>query len=505
MSRVEVVVGLDVGTTSAKAVAVEASGAQHGGGECAYDLHAPNRGWATQDPGDVVRGALTAVRKSAAVAESGGARVIGLSVSSAMHGLVALDSEGVPLGELLTWADARATEQARELRKRRPDLHERTGTPIHPMAPVAKLLWLAEHEPELFRRAERWVGQKELVLHALTGRWVVDQSVASGTGLQALDTLTWDAEALAVAGVAEEQLAELVATADVVGELAPDAARSVGLATGLPVVAGAGDGPLANLGVGAVQPGVAACSIGTSGALRLVVDSAAVDPARRMFCYALTPGRWVVGGAINNGGSALEWTGRALGAELGEDRAETLLAEAAAVPPGADGLLMLPHLLSERAPHWNHEAAGAYLGLSHTHTRGHLVRAALEGVCRQLALVLESMRDAGHEVSRVRATGGFARSELWKQMLADTLDLAIDFPAGREGSAFGAALLGLLAVGHIDTIDQAAELVELDERVEPDPATAGVYERLKPIADGAYEALAPALRRLREEAGAQRS
>ena len=246
-----------------------------------------------------------------------------------------------------------------------------------------------------------------------------------------------------------------------------------------------------------MRPGVAACSIGTSGALRLMVEAPAVDPQRRVFCYALTPGRWVVGGAINNGGVVLRWAGEALAPDLGAARrGAAARAGRATSPAGSDGLIMLPYLLSERAPHWSSEPRGAYVGLTRHHGRGHLVRAALEGVCQQLALVLASMRDAGNEVREIRATGGFARSALWRQMLADALGMPIGFPAGHEGSAFGAALLGMDALGLVDGIDRAAELVGIEDVVEPDAGAAGVYADLLPTFASLYDALAPAFRAL---------
>jgi gluconokinase len=397
------------------------------------------------------------------------------------------------LTRVITWADTRAADEAERLRAEHPELHDRTGTPLHPMAPLPKLVWLRAHEPETFAAVRHWGGLKELVVERLTGAWAVDHSCASGTGLLDLERLDWDAEALALAGVEADRLGTLVATTDAF-ELTAQAAEATGLTAATPVVVGGGDGPLANLGVGAVRPGVAACSIGTSGALRLVVERPAVDPRRRVFCYALVPERWVVGGAINNGGVVLQWAGEALAPDLGDgpEAAEALLDLAAHAPAGSAGLLMLPYLLSERAPHWSPLPRGAYVGLTRHHRREHLVRAALEGVCHQLALVLQSMRDAGNEVREVRATGGFARSPLWRQILADALGVEIGFPAGHEGSAFGAALLGMQALGLVESIDVAADLVRIDDVVEPDADAAAVYAEALPTFAGLYDALEPA-------------
>lgn len=228
------------------------------------------------------------------------------------------------------------------------------------------------------------------------------------------ERLEWDAEALSIAGMRPDQLSRIVPTTEKL-ELA---AEDVGLPSGTPLIVGAGDGPLANLGVGAVRSGVAACLIGTSGALRLMVEQPGIDAAGRLFCYALTPARWALAGAINNGGSVLQWVASALAPDLGAHSEDQLLSLAANVPPGSEGLMMLPYLLSERAPHWSPLARGAYVGLRHFHGREHLIRAAVEGVCQQLALVLASMREAGNQVHEIRATGGFARSSLWRQMLS---------------------------------------------------------------------------------------
>jgi gluconokinase len=490
-----VVLGVDIGTTSAKAVAFDADARELGRGEAGYPLLEPEHGQAVQDPAVVVDATLAAIRAATAAAREQGAQIAALSFSGAMHSLVGLDAQGRALTPLVTWGDMRATEQAERLRAERPELHDRTGTPLHPMSPLPKLVWFAEHEPETFAAVRRWAGIKELVVARLTGTWAVDHSVASATGLLNLRELDWDDEALAIAGIDAKALSPLVPTTHRL-ELDAAHAADLGLEGGMALIVGAADGPLANLGVGAVHHGVAACSIGTSGALRLMVERPAVDPQRRVFCYALLPGHWIVGGAINNGGAVLRWAGEALAPDLGPHAEEHLLELAAEVPAGSEGLLMLPYVLSERAPHWSTVPRGAYVGLTRHHGRGHLVRAALEGVCLQLAVVLASVRDAGNEVGEIRATGGFARSDLWRQMLADALGMPIGFPAGHEGSAFGAALLAMDALGMVDGIDRAAGLVEIEDVVEPEAGAAAVYADLLPTFTSLYDALEPAFRAL---------
>jgi gluconokinase len=487
-----VVLGVDVGTTAVKTGAFDAAGRELASASGAYPLHEPHPGFAEQDSIEIVEATLATIRAVAAAAHEHGTEIAGLCFSAAMHGLVALDARDRPLSRLVTWADTRAFAQAERLAAEHSELHVRTGTPLHPMAPLSKLLWFREHDPELWGAARRWVGIKELIVAHLADEWLIDHSCASGTGLLALATLDWDPEALELAGVTPNQLSALVPVT-AVAPLSQAGAQATGLAPGTPLVIGAGDGPLANLGLGAVLPGALACSIGTSGALRLMVPRAVVDPEHRLFCYAFLPERWLVGGAINNGGAVLEWLSRV----LGEADLDRLLAEAAAVPAGSDGLVMLPYLLSERAPHWSALPLGAYVGLKHSHARGHLVRAALEGVCQQLALVLASMRAAGNEVREVRATGGFARSPLWRQLLCDVLGVPIGFAGREQGAAFGAALLGMAALGAISSIEVAATIVRIDEQLSPDPAAASSYERGLRSFDDLYRELTPAFRRLR--------
>src|SRR3954453_4311083 len=436
-TRPDVVLGVDIGPTATKVVAFDDEGREHASAAAGYPLGEPHPGYAGHDP-EAIRRAVAAAVAEVPGAAGDGPTVKGLCFSAAMHTLLAVDESGRPLTPSNTWGDTRAAAQAERLRAAPGglELHRRTGTPLHPMSPLAKLVWFRGEAPEVFEAARRWAGIKEYVVAGLTGEWLVDHSIASATGLLELATLDWDREGLELAGIGAHRLSPLVPTTHVLGQLTADAARELGLPPDCPVVVGASDGTLANLGVGAVRPGVAACSIGTSGALRVMVEDPAVDPQGSVFCYALTPGRWTVGGAINNGGVVLEWAHDALAPDI-DDRA-AVLDLAADAPPGSDGLLMLPYLLGERAPHWSTDLRGAYVGLTRAHGRAHLVRAAIEGVCLQLALVLESMRAAGVEVREMRAPGGFARSALWRQLLADALGMPVGFPAGHDGSAFGA-------------------------------------------------------------------
>lgn len=491
------VLGVDIGTTSTKVVACDPGGSALAAATAGYPLDEPSPGYAVQDPEAIVTAVCDSVRE--VVAAVGAERVAGLCLSAAMHGLVGLDGTSQPLTPVLTWADTRARNQAERLRAEPGGLalHRRTGTPVHAMSPLPKLMWFAEHEPALFASVRHWIGVKEYIVLRLSGELVMDHSMASGSGLMQLATLQWDEEALSIAGLRPDRLPPLVPTRTQL-PLPPAVAADLGLRAGTPLVVGAGDGPLANLGVGAVHAGVAACSLGTSGALRVMVDTPSVDPQGRMFCYALTEDRWVVGAAISNAGAVLDWASDALAPDLGEDAAESLLELAARAPVGAGGLLMLPFLLGERGPHWSAVPRGAYVGLTRSHRREHLVRAALEGVAQQLALVLASMRAAGLVVDQVRATGGLARSSFVRRLLADALGLSVAVPTGTEGSSRGAALLAMETLGILDSLDGAADLVAIEDEVHPDPAAAAAYAALLAVHTSVHDALLPAFAQLRQ-------
>ncbi|MGY1714463.1 gluconokinase [Geodermatophilus sp. SYSU D01106] len=498
----DVVVGLDSGTTATKAVTAGADGRVRDLVSVGYRLSVPAPGRAELDAQRLADAAVEALAAVSAAARERGDRVVGVCLSAAMHGLVPMDDDGRPLGPVVTWADDRAAGFAEALRAdgRAGGLHTRTGTPVHPMSPLLKLAALRAEDPDRLASVPRWGGVKELVVSALRGGpQVLDRACASATGLYGIRAGAWDTEALDVAGVRAAQLGEVLPTTAVLPGLRPEVAAATGLPRDTPLVIGASDGVLANLGIGAVRPEVAAVSLGTSGAMRVVVPAPTVDPAHRLFCYALTEDHWVVGGAVNNGGSVVRWAaqaladGDALGGEEADELDARLLEEAAGVPAGSAGLLCLPYLLGERAPWWRSGLRGAYVGLRREHRRGHLVRAAVEGVCQQLALVRDAFSATGLPVTEVRATGGAVASPLWVSTLAAALDLPVRVADSPEGTGLGACLLGLHALGALPDLDAATALVGVSDPVEPDPAAADLYRRTRPLVEQSARALADVL------------
>ncbi len=480
----EVIVGLDVGTTGVKAVAFGIGSSWRRVAIREYALLEPAPDQEVQDPNTILAASCDALAECVAAAD--GAEVLAVSVSAAMHGLLALDAQLRPLTPLITWADSRAREEARALRRSGLDLHGLTGTPVHPMTPLAKLMWFARHDRQTLAGARWWVGLKEYVLTWLTGSPVTELSSASATGMLDMATRTWSPEAVEVAGVSAHQLPDILATTARL-PLASAVAQRTGLPAGTPVVVGAADGPLGNLGTGAIVPGIAGLSLGTSGAVRMTVAKPGVDDRRTLFCYALTDALWVVGGAISNGGVVVRWAEQSLAPDVagaaGSGPDEALLALAATVAPASEGLVMLPYLLAERAPLWDPELPGAYLGLRRDHTRAHLVRAAVEGVCIQMRLILDQLDELA-PVDSIHATGGVFRSPLWREVMAAMLARPLEIVGEAEGTALGAAALGLLALGRASTLADALALLAqpgaLDPpRVHADAELIATYDRLR--------------------------
>lgn len=467
------VVGVDVGTTSVKVGLYGPDGREHTVASRDYPLHMPGPGRAEQDPDQIVEATLDAMAEVAAHARDADIEVAGVATSTAMHGLLGVDGNGAALTPMLTYADTRARRQAEELRADHLDVYLRTGTPLHPMAPLAKLRWIHDEQPDLADGVRRWVTCKEHLLAALTGQTVIDHSSASATGMFGLEAADWDDEALRLAYVDRDRLAPLVPTDHVLDGLTTATAERTGLPADTPVVAGATDGVLANLGVGALRTGLGAVTIGTSGAVRVTVDAPITDERMRLFCYALTSDRWVVGGAISNGGLWLRWLREELlGTQLDPDELTELAGE---VPAGSDGVTVLPYLTGERAPQWSPVLSGVVFGLRFEHGRGHLVRAGLEGVAHQLRLVTDAVADCGHPLERLRATGGFTNSPLWLQTVADILEIPLELPRVSESTAFGTALLGMSALGVLDGLDAVDDLITVTGRLDPGTADRAVH------------------------------
>jgi xylulokinase len=460
---VSALIGLDVGTTGVKAVAVSPDGEPIASAEESYPLSMPHPGWSEQDPEDWRRA-------SEKVLASLGADAAGIGLSGQMHGLVCLDEQDRVLRPAILWNDQRTGAECAEIEERvgLERLISLTGNRALPGFTAPKLLWLRRHEPDVYRRIRRVVLPKDYVRLRLTGQWAIDAADASGTLLFDVAHRAWSDEVLAALEVPPEWLPPVYESTE---------------------VAGAGDQQAAALGVGVIEAGSVSVVLGTSGVVLAALPAYAHDAQARVhaFCHAV-PGTWEAMGVMLNAAGSLRWFRDALAPGTSFDE---LTADAAHWSPGAEGLTFLPYLQGERTPHADPDARGAFTGLSLRHDRGALVRAVLEGVAYGLRDSLELLRELGVAPAEARASGGGARSRLWLEIVASVLGLPLELTTVEEGSAYGAALLAGVADGTFaDAHEAVAACVRVRETVEPSPEWASAYEE----GYARFRALYPAVR-----------
>jgi xylulokinase len=467
-------VGLDVGTTGVKAVALSLDGTLLGRAEHGYPLSTPRPGWAEQDPEDWWRASEGALAELAV-------EPVAIGLSGQMHGLVALDEHDRVLRPAILWNDQRTREETREIEARvgAERLLELTGNPALTGFTAPKLLWLRRHEPETYARIRHVLLPKDYVRLRLTTERAIDVADASGTLLFDVGGRRWSEAMLEALELPAEWLPQALESPEVSGETADGAA----------VAAGAGDQAASAIGVGVIDPGTTAVTIGTSGVVFAPQPAFTPEPRGRLhvFCHAV-PGRWHAMGVMLSAAGSLRWFRDAFAP--GEPF-ERLVAEAEAVEPGAEGVTFLPYLSGERTPHADPDARAAFVGLAASHGRGVLVRAVLEGVAYGLRDSLELLVGLGERPVSARVSGGAARSTLWLRIVASVLGIPLERPGVEEGAAFGAALLGGVAGGAYASVAEAVDAaVTIRDVVEPDPkwakAYTGSYER--------FRALYPALR-----------
>jgi xylulokinase len=472
---VRATIGLDVGTTAVKALAVDEAGAVRARCEVAYPLSTPRPGWAEQDPEDWWRAT------EQAIAALGVAEVSAIGLSGQMHGLVALDAADRVIRPAILWNDGRTGAECAEIERRigLAELIALTGNRALTGFTAPKLLWLRRHEPDSYRRIARIALPKDYVRLRLCGEHAIDVADASGTLLLDVARRRWSEAVLDALELDPAWLPRVLESPAVSGAT-PD---------GVPVAAGAGDQAAGALGVGVDKPGPLSIALGTSGVVFAALPAFAADERARVhaFCHAV-PGGWHAMGVMLSAAGSLQWLRdvAAPGVAFGE-----LVGEAARWDPGTEGLTFLPYLAGERTPHADPDARGSFTGLSLRHDRGALVRAVLEGVAYGLRDSLDLLRELGVAPERARVSGGGARSELWLRIIASVLELPLERPAVEEGAAYGAALLGGVAGGVWPDVHAAvAACVRVGGEVEPEPGWVAAYEEGRER----FRALYPALR-----------
>ncbi|TAM77510.1 gluconate kinase [bacterium] len=466
-----VVVGVDLGTSSTKALAFTPEGQAVADAAEHYGLSAPQPGRVEQDADEIYRAAMRALRRVIDSVHLRGHEVLAIGVSSAMHGVLPVDERGEPLGPLITWMDRRSAAIADAWRADGTalELYGRTGAPMHPMLPLCKLRWLSESELDTFARAARFVSMKELLVYRWFGEWLIDHGSASGTGYFDVRRRAWDERALELARVGPERLSTPASCLTRRAGMRAAIAGTLSLVRDVPLVLCSSDGALANVGVGAVDRAAMAVTLGTSAAARVVVEEPLLDDQGRTFCYALDDTRCIVGGPTSSAGGVLTHLLDMFLPDVEErERFARAIELAGAIEPGAGGVLCLPFLSGERAPYWDAELRGGFLGLDLAHDRRHLLRAAMEAIVFALFAVARVLEQRAGSVNSLLLSGGLTHAPLFRHLVADVFGREAWLPDQSEASAFGAAVMAAVSVGVLHDLTDVRALVHYPERIAPD-------------------------------------
>lgn len=468
-------IGIDIGTTSTKALLFDDNGKVHGKASCGYDILSPTPNRKEQDPDILYQAVITTLTELAKKAKADNHAIECITFSAMMHSLIAVDKDGKPLTNCMIWADGRSAAYANEFKRNGKgiEIYKRTGTPCHPMSPLYKIMWLRAHEKDTFDKTHKFISIKEYVIYKFFGEYLVDYSIASATGLFNIYHLEWDEEAVEAAGITETHLSKPVSTTYKLRGMKREIAEHIGIAKDTWVVLGASDGCLANLGSKGIDVGSVVVTIGTSGAVRIVSDEPLIDEQGRTFCYLLTEDKYVAGGAINNGGMVYRWFRDNFAekeveeAKLqGEDSYHFLNRMIAQTEAGSNGLLFIPFLSGERAPYWNADLRGAFFGISDTHKKEHFARAVMEGISFAINDVFAILKEYAKKVDIIYVNGGFTRSKTWVQILCDILGTPIVVSDNYESPCLGACMLGMLALQKVSDLAELRHYLEDGERYQ---------------------------------------
>lgn len=486
--------GIDIGTGGSRAVIIDENGKVLASAtEDHIAFASPQIGWAEQDPRDWWRASVAAIRKVLWSVEFGADAIGAISFSGQMHGSVFLDEKDEVIRPALLWCDQRTEKQCVEITEKigPTRLIELVSNPAITGFTLPKILWLRENEPENWQRVRSILLPKDYVRLCLTGDNASDVADSSGTLLFDVVNRRWSQEMLDAMDVDSKLLPSVYESIEVTGTVSAIGAEATGLVAGTLVIAGAGDNAAGAVGMGIVQPGTVSATIGTSGVVFVVTEKPTLDLKGRThtLCHAI-PNRWHMTGVTLGAGLSLKWFrdnfgGGADFAELGE--------EAAKIPAGSDGAIWLPYLMGERTPHLDPHARAAFIGLTASHTRGHLVRAVMEGVAFSLRDAFEIFKSLGANINAIRLGGGGSHSPVWRQIQADIYGQAVQTIEADEGAAFGAAILAGVGVGAWDSVDEACEkTIRVAETIEMTADSADDLDRNYDI----YKRLYPALRTL---------
>ena len=496
------IIAHDLGTTGNKATLYNKDGKLVGSAFYAYGTDYPHTSWAEQNPEDWWQAVCASTRQLLARTGARPDDIACITFSGQMMGCVPLDKDARPLRSAIIWADQRSVEQERWVGERvsPQDIYRISGHRLSASYSLQKILWLRDHQPEIYRAAHKFVHAKDAMVARMTGNFVTDVSDASGMNLYDLEAGCWSERILGAVGLEESQLPEVHPSIDVVGEVQSTAADEIGVAPRTPVVIGGGDGPCAAAGSGVVTEGSAYNYIGSSSWIAVASPSPVFDPECKTVTFMhIVPGMLTPNGTMQAAGASYQWMRDQLcGVEVELARQgdispyEQMNTLAAASPPGANGLIFLPYLMGERSPRWNPKARGAFIGLTIRHTRSDLIRAVLEGVTMNLRLILAALQSHGVQVEAMRLIGGGARGRFCNQMMADIYGLPVYRMAIlEEATSMGAAMAGGVGVGLFPDFSVSQQMNPVAEIFEPDPAAQQTYAQIFPLFEACYQALAP--------------
>ncbi|RWY50061.1 gluconokinase [Mucilaginibacter gilvus] len=473
-------IGIDLGTGSTKAVAVDEAGNTLCTAQYHYATQSPKPGFSEQEANLIWNAFKNCIIDITSQFDSA---PVAISFSAAMHSIMPVNEQGEALANALLWADSRSGDIAKALRESPEGEHiyHNTGTAVYAMSPLCKLIWLRQNEPALFKSAHKFISIKEYVWQKLFGVFEVDHSIASATGLFDVLKLNWYPESLSLAGIESSKLSVPVNTG-YTRFITPEGALLPGVSPQTAFVIGASDGCCANLGGNAIRPGIAALTIGTSGAVRVGSSQPAYNYRAMTFNYRLNQQTFICGGAVNNGGAAADWLIKDfLKLSIDGEGYAALFSKIDTVNAGSDGLIFLPYLYAERAPVWDAKSSGAFLGITFKHQQQHFLRAALEGICFALYNVLNAVEESSPvPVEEIVVSGGFISSPVWVQILADITGKRLVLLQGGDSSAMGAIYLAMETLGmNVQEIldrETAKSII-----VQPDMAHYQTYSRMFPI------------------------
>ena len=506
MSDPRLLLGVDISTTGAKALLIDQNGEVLTSATTPLSLQTPYPLWSEQDPEEWWQGIKTSIQKVLGAVNSAPGSIAAIGLTGQMHGLVLLDESGQVLRPAILWNDQRTGAQCDQIRERvgRRRLIELTGNDALTGFTAPKILWVQEKEPGIFAQTRHILLPKDFIRYKLTGDYGMDRAGGSGTTLFNLQERTWSDELLGELDLPREWFPPTYEGTEISGQVSKQASEITGLKAGIPVVGGAGDQAAGATGVGAVEPGIIALTLGTSGVVFAPTESALIEPEGRLhaFCHS-SPGRWHFMGVMLSAAGSLQWYRDTIAPGMSFD---ALVEEAAQIPPGSEGLFFLPYLTGERTPHPDPYARGAWIGLTIRHERAHMTRAVLEGVAFGLKDSFELIRQAGlGSIDQVRVSGGGAKSQLWKQILADTLGVELVTVNTTEGAAFGAALLAGVGAGLYSSVPEACQqMIALTGSTPPSGAQVA-YQDFYPQYRALYPALADQFRVIAEITSAQSS